>query len=137
MLGRPVPQMTDATRPYWQAARENRLSLPKCVACGDVFFPPKHSCPACRSDRINWITASGEGEIVSFSAVHLQPFEGYADEFPYVLATVRLAEGPQMMTNIVDCDVEALRIGDRVSVCFEERAEGARVPQFRPVAASV
>jgi uncharacterized protein len=137
MPGRPVPQMTDATRPYWQAARESRLSLPKCEACGDVFFPPKHICPTCRSDKIAWVPASGEGEILSFSAVYMQPFEGYADEFPYVLAIVGLAEGPQMMTNIVDCDVDALRIGDRVNVCFEERGDGARIPQFRPVRATV
>ncbi|WP_137152680.1 Zn-ribbon domain-containing OB-fold protein [Devosia sp. FKR38] len=132
MPGRPVPQVTDATRPYWEAARESRLSLPKCGACGDVFFPPRQKCPACRSDQIAWITASGEAEIVSFSAVHMQPFEGYADHFPYVLAIVRLAEGPQLMTNIVDCDVDALRIGDGVSVCFEARGDGARIPQFRP-----
>jgi uncharacterized OB-fold protein len=128
--------MTDATRPYWEAARDSRLCLPKCEACGDVFFPPKHICPACRSDKITWITASGEGEILSLSAVYMQPFEGYADEFPYVLAIVRLAEGPQLMTNIVDCDVNTLRIGDRVNVCFEERGDGARIPQFRPVRAT-
>ncbi|OKH86650.1 Zn-ribbon domain-containing OB-fold protein [Thalassospira sp. TSL5-1] len=132
MSRRPVPPMTDATRPYWEAARENRLCLPKCDACGELFFPPKNTCPACHSNRITWTNATGEGEILSFSAIHIPPFAGYTDEFPYVLAIVRLTEGPQLMTNIVDCDVDSLRIGDRVQVCFEERANKTRVPQFRP-----
>lgn len=137
MLRGPVPPMTDASRPYWEAARENTLRLPKCEACGEMFLPPRNACPACRSDKIVWVTARGGGEILSCSAVYMQPFEGYAGELPYVLAIVRLVEGPQLMTNIVDCDVEALRIGDPVKVCFEERADGARIPQFRPLPAKV
>ena len=51
---------------------------------------------------------------------------------PYAIAYVTLAEGPTMMTNIVDCDFDALRIGLPVGVVFQETENGPPVPMFRP-----
>ena len=76
---------------------------------------------------------SGQAELFTYSVVHYAPLPGYADDVPYVLATVRLAEGPQMMTNIVGCDWQQVRIGQRLALCWEERGGGIRVPQFTPV----
>jgi hypothetical protein len=56
----------------------------------------------------------------------------YRDATPYVLAYVELAEGPRVMTNIVDCDVDALQIGDPVEVTFHDTGQGAALPRFRP-----
>jgi len=52
---------------------------------------------------------------------------------PYAIAYVTLAEGPAMMTNIVGCDFDALRIGQPVIVVFEATEDGPPVPMFRPV----
>ena len=38
---------------------------------------------------------------------------------PYAIAYVTLAEGPTMMTNIVDCDLDGIRIGQKVKVVFK------------------
>jgi uncharacterized protein len=51
---------------------------------------------------------------------------------PYAIAYVTLAEGPTMMTNLVDCDFDALKIGQDVEVVFQDAEEGAKVPMFRP-----
>lgn len=131
MSQRPSPESTELTRPYWQAAAEERLVMPKCGACGHVSFPPRQWCPECFSGDLQWVEASGRATLLSFSKVYLDPFDGYADTLPYVLAVVQLEEGPQLMSNIVDCDPERIAIGDPLRVLFERRGEGA-VPQFTP-----
>jgi hypothetical protein len=45
---------------------------------------------------------------------------------------VTLAEGPTVMTNLVDCDFDAIRIGDKVEVTFAETDNGQKVPMFKP-----
>jgi hypothetical protein len=52
---------------------------------------------------------------------------------PYAIAYVTLAEGPTMMTNIVDCDLEAVKIGQKVKVVFKPSEGGPPVPCFAPV----
>lgn len=132
MTNRPLPEVDSINQAYWDAAGRGEFVLPKCNACGSFFFPPRSWCPKCYSKNVGWCPASGEGKIASYSKVYISSFESYVAEFPYVLATVKLAEGPQLMANIVNCDPEQLRIGGPVRVTFEMRAEGVMVPQFEP-----
>lgn len=131
MKHRPLPEIDEANRPYWDAARRGELLLPRCEACGGFFFPPRSWCPHCYSQKLGWARASGLGSVASFTKLYITSIKDYASEFPYVLATVKLAEGPQLMTNIVNCDPESVRVGSAVKVAFEERAEGVVVPQFQ------
>lgn len=133
MGNRPLPEINDVNRPYWDAACRGELKLPKCDACGNCFFPPRAWCPHCFSNAIGWVPAIGLATIVSFSKLYAAPFEGYVSEFPYVLATVKLAERPQMMANIVNCDPDTIAVGATVKVTFEERDEGIKIPQFEPL----
>lgn len=134
MENRPLPEINDTNRPYWEAAKRHELLLPKCGSCGKFFLPPRSWCPHCYAqDKLGWALASGRGIVASFSKLYLTPFEGYVEKFPYVLATVKLAEGPQMMANIINCDPEAVHVGSQLKVTFEERAEGVVVPQFELV----
>ncbi len=110
---------------YWEAARQGRLLLRRCVACGRIHYYPRAHCPFCLSADGTWLEAAGTGTIYSWSV------ERRADP-PYAIAFVTLDEGPTLMTNIVDCDLEALAIGQRVSLIFVLR-EGRPVPVFTPV----
>jgi len=126
-----LPDITPISAPYWDAAKQHELLLPKCGACERFFFPPRAWCPHCyEAGQLGWETASGDGSILSFSQVHVPPFENYAETLPYVVAIVKLAEGPQLMANIIDCDPYEVAIGQNVRVTFEERIEGVSVPQF-------
>jgi uncharacterized protein len=120
-----APIVTVETQAFWDAARENRFVIPVCVACGKAHWYPRAICPFCDSDRVEWRSASGKGTIYTFSVMRR------AKE-PYVIAYVTLAEGPTMMTNIVACDIGALRIGQPVSVVFEPTEDGLPVPMFSP-----
>ena len=68
---RPLPApVTPEARPYWDGAREGKLMIPKCQACGKAFLYPRVLCPFCASRDITWIQASGRGTLHSFEIAH-------------------------------------------------------------------
>jgi uncharacterized protein len=111
------------TQPYWDAAAKGKLLLKHCAACGANHFYPRALCPFCFSDKTEWREAAGTGTVYSFSVTRRA-------EVPYAIAYVTLAEGPTMMTNIVDCDLDAIRIGQRVRLVFKPAETGQPVPMF-------
>jgi hypothetical protein len=121
----PAPIATSETETFWNAAREGRFVVPTCSACGKAHWYPRAICPFCGSDKVQWRNASGRGTIYTFSVMRR------AKE-PYAIAYVTLAEGPTMMTNIVDCDFDKLGIGQAVSVIFKDTEGGPPVPMFKP-----
>lgn len=125
-----APTVNADSKPYWDAAREGRLVLPHCRTCGHTFFMPRHQCPACWSDDLEWRQASGRGTVHSYSVVRRASLAAFAERTPYVLALIDLEEGPRMMSNILGADALETRIGDAVAVCFEACADGAMLPQF-------
>ena len=113
------------TTPFCQAAESNQLLLKTCKRCKKPHWYPRVVCPLCGSDQTEWIQASGTGIIYSFSLMER------ADP-PCLLAWVTLDEGPVITTNIVDCDLTRVNIGDRVRVTFRATPEGRRMPFFVP-----
>lgn len=128
-----LPDIDDLTRPFWDAAQQRRLVMQRCTDCGAFVWHPQPWCRACYGQRLAWQPLAGTGELFTYSVVHYAPLPGYADEVPYVLATVRLTEGPQMMTNLIGCDWREVRIGQPLELRWEERTGGFLVPQFTPV----
>lgn len=110
----------------WDALAEGRFIIRKCAACGRAHWYPRAICPFCFSDKTEWVRASGKGEIYSYSVMRR------ADE-PYAIAYVTLEEGVTMLTNIVDCDFDSLRIGQCVQLVLEVSEKGAPVPMFTPL----
>ncbi len=127
----PVPEPNADSRPYWDAAREGRLVVRQCRACGQRHFMPRGQCPACWSDDLEWIDCSGFGTVYSLSTVHRAPTPDFAGIAPYVVALIDLDEGPRMFANIVGAGARDASIGERVQVAFERRGESMALPQFR------
>jgi len=120
-----APAVTPETQPFWEAATAGRLLVKRCTACGESHHYPRPLCPFCGSDRTEWREASGRGSVYSYSVMRRAPV-------PYALAYVTLDEGVTMMTNIVDCDLDAIRIGQSVRVVFKATEDGPPVPMFTP-----
>jgi hypothetical protein len=121
----PDPLRLPETQPYWTAANEGRLLVKACRACGEVHHYPRDICPFCLSADTVWQDASGRGTVYSFSTM------GKGDA-AYTLAFVTLEEGVTLMTNLVDCDVAQVGIGDAVRVVFHPSQGGQAVPMFTP-----
>ncbi len=128
----PLPRPYQDTAPYWAAAKEHRFILQKCRDCGEPQFYPRGVCSHCLSSALDWIEASGKGTVYSFTVNHRAPHPGFAGKTPFVLAIVALAEGPRMMTNIVDCDPETVKVGMAVQVTYDDVTEEVTLPMFRP-----
>jgi uncharacterized protein len=121
----PVP--TPENQAFFDAAARGELLIKRCLACGEVHHLPRTICPHCFSDRTEWVAAKGTGTIYTFSVSRrVLPT-------PYAIAYVTLDEGISMMTNIVDCDLDALEIGQAVRVVFKPSDGGPPVPMFTPV----
>ena len=120
------PAMNPGDEPYFQAAAEGKLLLKKCNECGEVHHYPRALCPFCWSEKVEWVQAKGTGEIYTYTVTRR------GGPVPYCIAYVTLDEGPRMMTNIVDCDLDTIKIGQRVKVAFKKTEGGASVPCFAP-----
>ena len=121
----PAPEPNPETRRFWEAAAQGQLLLKKCGDCGEVHYYPRALCPFCGSDRTDWQPASGRGTVYSWSVMRRA-------ETPYAIAYVTLDEGVTMMTNIVDCDLDGIRIGQRVRVVWKPTEGGPPLPAFTP-----
>ena len=126
---KPAPTIDPDSAPYWEALQANRLILKSCGGCGKAHFYPRELCPYCHSDDLAWIDASGRGVIYSFTVCRRPAGPAFADEVPYVVALVDLAEGPRRMSRILG-DPAAVAIGQEVEVRFERQSEDLVLPIF-------
>jgi uncharacterized OB-fold protein len=80
------------------------------------------------------VQASGRGTVYSFTVNRrgVADVAAYRNAGEYVLAYVELDEGPRMMTNIVDCDPNTVKIGQKVELVFHDTGEGTALARFRP-----
>lgn len=131
--GKNFPRPTPETRPFWEGCRNGELLLQRCGSCGAHQFYPRMMCCKCNSVAVEWVRASGHGRIRSYTVVRRAPSRAYAAEAPYIVALIELAEGPTMMSNVIDCAPEAAVIGLAVEVVFDKWSEEISVPKFRPL----
>ena len=118
------PAASPEHRPFREAARSGRFVIPVCRSCGKAHWYPRALCPFCFSADIDWRQASGAGVIYSYSVMRrASP--------PHAIAYVTLAEGPSVLTSIIDSDFAQLRIGAAVEVVLREVADGMFFPFFR------
>ena len=110
---------------YWAAVEKGQLLIKRCTDCAKPHYYPRSHCPFCGSAATVWAQTSHEGEIYSFTVVRY----GAA---PYCPAYVTLDGGPTMITNIVECDFDALEIGARVRLVFRQGANDRLLPMFTP-----
>ena len=130
-LPAPPPMINVETKTFWDATAEGKLLLPRCNACDVIIWYPKLFCAECSSFDISWFEASGKGTIYSYT-VNRRGQGDYRD-LAYVVAYVELEEGPRVLTNIVDCDVDNVAVGQAVQVVFHPTSNGAALPRFKPM----
>ncbi|MDO8212210.1 Zn-ribbon domain-containing OB-fold protein [Conexibacter sp. CPCC 206217] len=133
MTARPVPPLPDVddalAAPFWAAARERRLALQRCGACGYVAWPPARVCPDCLAQRLRWEAVAQTGEIWSFAVYHRALHPAFAAAVPYAVLAVTLDAGPLMIGAAVDA-IDRLAVGARVRVRFEDVAARVTLVRF-------
>jgi len=117
-----APIADPITAPFWEAAREGRLMIGRCRDTGRHFFPPRGVSPFTLSSNVELVPATGRGTLYSYTVMRTKE--------PYLPAMVDLAEGPRVFTNLVDVEIEAIRIGLALRVVFKPTDGGPPVPMF-------
>lgn len=133
MPARMLPEPTPETKDFWDGCLRGELRLQRCKNCsGGTYFPPRPFCPRCGSRAVESYAASGKAVLYSYVINH-RPRPDMGDK-PYAIAVVALAEGPRMMTNIVNCPQtpEALVLDMPLRVTFAKQSDTIALPLFEP-----
>ena len=134
-IDRPLPQpITPEARPYWEGLKQQKLMLPKCGACGHVFWYPRVLCPQCHGRNITWVQSSGKGTLHAFEIAYQSFNKALKIPPPYILAMVELAEGPRMMSNLINvaADPSVVTCDMPVEVVFSKLTDEITLPLFQP-----
>jgi hypothetical protein len=125
------------TQPFWDAAKEDRLVVPRCTHCGTFRLPPSPYCFSCQQQGVEWEELPGTGRIFTFTIVRHPLHPDLAEVCPYASGAVELdgtqGAGARMLVNIIDCDPDELKIGDAVEIVWEHVNDEMSTPRFRPI----
>lgn len=129
---RPLPALEPRTAAFWRACRAGRLEMTHCRPCNFFIHPAKPICPRCRGRDLDTQLLSGRGRVHSFTINHQAWYPG--QKVPYVIALVELREQPglRLMTNLVHCRLDTIRIDMPVHVEFEILSDEIALPLFTP-----
>ena len=134
MTNRPVPIPDEQSAPFWTAAAEHVLTAARCARCAAYSMPPDVVCPHCGSTdpQFAFTPVSGRGTVRSWTVVRQSFLPGFDDDLPFVLVDVELVEQPELRVigRLLDGVDAPLRLGDQVTVGFEDVAPGLAVPAF-------
>ena len=124
-----TPSPSPETKPYWDASKQKKLSLPFCLRCEQFFFYPRPFCPKCFAWDVEWRDCSGRGTLYTYAIQYRPQAPGF--EPPYVTAIVQLEEGPRMVTNVADVPVEQYQFGMPLQADFEVVDDEVTLVVFR------
>ena len=125
---RPIPTPDQDSLHYWQGCKQHKLIVPKCLECGSMVFPSRIICPECFSGELAEVELSGLGTVYTFTVVYKGPSPAF--QVPYVVALVELDEGIRMLSNIMETELDRIKIGMRVRCVFEDINDELTLPVF-------
>lgn len=129
---KPLPRPTALSRPFWDGARQSEIRVQKCRACGQMEHPPRPICTACWNDDLEWVSSNLEGEVYSYTVCHWPTMKEFKQDAPYIIAIVELPGGVRLTTGIVDCPLDRIAVGLKVTAVFDKVTDEVTLVKFRP-----
>ena len=122
------------TEPFWAAAAEHRLVVPRCTRCGTFRFPPSAFCWRCQAQAVEWVERSGRGTIYSYTIVWHPVLPDLADSVPFAPVVVELpaTDHVRVVGALTDATTAAPRVGLEVELVWRDVRDGETVPTWRP-----
>jgi uncharacterized OB-fold protein len=117
---------------FWAQCQDGRLRFQRCDQCGAWRFLPRYMCAQCGSPDFAWTPVKGTGSLYSWTITHQALHPAFAADIPYIAALVELDEGVRMASRLLNCERNALRLGLRVELLFQEIGDGFQLPCFQP-----
>ena len=133
---KPLPVITAEAQPFWDAAAQNKLVMQRCQDCRAYIWTPRPACFECGSANVAWTQLSGNGKVYSFTVIRQvvgrAASKAFEPDIPYVVAWIDLDEGPRMISNVIGCPAEDVKLGMKVAVVFERQSPDVWLPKFKP-----
>jgi uncharacterized OB-fold protein len=132
---KPLPVADVDSQPFWDGCKAHELSAQRCRDCGKFRWPPQAFCPHCYSWNFDWTKLAETGVVASFVIVHYVSIPAFQEDVPYVVAHITLDgtdEQITMISNVIGCPAQDVRVGMRVRVVFEDVTADVTLPKFRP-----
>lgn len=131
------PYADETSQPFWDAALRGKLAAARCDHCGTMQLQQPGHCFVCQHREFTWTDLPGTGTIYTFTVVRHPLRPQLQEAVPYVSAIIELdgtqGAGARIQANVIDCDPDLVRIGDKVKVEFEKVSDTFAVPRFRPI----
>lgn len=128
--GIPLPTPSLVSRPYWDAARDQKLVYQRCNTCLSVPPRPVAICGACGERGLSWERSAGRGSLYSWTVVWRPQHPSFRT--PYAPAIMTLDEGWWLMTAVIGCGPEDLRESMPLEVVFHPAGGEIWLPYARP-----
>lgn len=129
-----VPTLDAHTRAFFTSGV---LALQRCRRCAYIQHPPEDVCASCQGFDFDHFASAGIGRVESVAVVTQAVHPLLAEQVPYAIALVAVADAPGVLIagNVVGREPDAVRIGDRVRVVFEDATdphsgEALTIPQW-------
>jgi uncharacterized protein len=108
---------------YLRGLAEGRLIGQRCGVCGQVYIPPRGTCPADGVPMESTVELPDTGTVTTFCVVNVG-YPGQRVTPPYVAAAV-LLDGADIAFQhlILGCDASEVRMGMRVKAVWKPREE--------------
>jgi len=115
---------------WWDAVDQGKVMIQRCKSCQTLRHPPRPMCFACQSMEWDAIESTLDGEVLSHTCIRHPQVPGYPKD--PICAVIKLAEGTNLVANVVGCEYEAVTIGMKVKGKVEQVDEKTLLPQFYP-----
>lgn len=129
-----VPRPTPEDREFWEGAGRGELRLQRCTTCGLHQHYARMLCSHCGATTLEWVTASGNGTVYSYTVIRQNGVPPFNERLPFVVATVDLDEaGARMLAAMPNVTPEAATIGMRVRADFRPAGDTLGFVDFGPI----
>lgn len=128
---KPLPVLRGLAKEYYGWLKKHELHFQRCTNCGTWRHTPREICPNCGSSEVEWAKSSGKGKVYTWTVTHQPMHPTFVNDVPYAVVTVELEEGPRVITNVIDCPPDELKIGMPVTAVFEDVTDEVTLLKFK------
>ena len=127
-----IPVMSKSLRLFGDGT-EGVLLGKKCNSCGEIFFGSPGYCANCSSSDLAELELSKRGILRTYTVIWVPP-PGWQGSVPYILGSVQLPEGPEILSEVIDCPQESIKIDmpmELVLTIGGTNAEGSEIVVYK------
>lgn len=128
---KPLPLMEGLSKEFYGWCKQHELRFQRCSDCGTWRHVPREMCASCGSLAWGWVKSSGRGLVFTWTVAERPMHPAFQSDVPYAAVVVEMREGVRLVSQIVDCPPEELKIGMAVEVTFDDVTPDSTLPKFR------